>query len=57
VVQRGDADVMAPADAIDPEYGRLLRMAVKNGVEAIAWQARVGPEEIVLCRRLDIFLD
>ncbi len=57
VVQRADACSMAPADAIDPEYGRLLRLAVANGVEAFAWQAHVDPEEIYLDRRLDIRLD
>ncbi len=57
VVQRGDADAMAPADTIDPEYGRLLRRAAGSGVEAMAWQARVEPEEIVLYRRLEVCLD
>ena len=57
VVQRGDACRLAPADAIDPEYGRLLRLAVKNGVEALAYQADVHPREIVLARPLPILLD
>lgn len=57
VVQRADAGVLAPADAIDPEYGRLLRLAVKNGVEALAYQAHVTPEEIYLTRPLPICLD
>lgn len=57
VVQRGDAGAVAPADAIDPEYGRLLRLAAASGVEAMAWQARVEPEEIVLHRRLEVCLD
>ncbi len=57
VVQRGDARALAPADAIDPEYGRLLRLAVKNGVEALAWQADVHPWEIRLARSLEVRLD
>ncbi len=57
VVQRSDARALAPADAIDPEYGRLLRLAVKNGVEALAWQADVAPEEIRLVRPLKVCLD
>lgn len=57
VVQRADARALAPADAIDPEYGRLLRLAVKNGVEALAWQADVAPEEIRLVRPLKVCLD
>jgi len=57
VVQRGDACFLAPADRIDPEYGRLLRTAVGNGVEALAYQASVEPAEIRLTRRLPVLLD
>ncbi len=53
-IQRSDAEVMMPADGIDPEYGRLLRQAVRSGVEALAWQARVAPEEIVLTRQIPV---
>lgn len=57
VVQRGDARRVEPADGIDPEYGRLLRRAVEQGVEALAYQARVEPEGIRLAKRLPILLD
>ena len=57
VVQRSDANCLSPADAIDPEYGRLLRLAVNNGVEALAYQAEVQPREIVLARPLPVLLD
>ncbi len=57
VVQRADAYALAPADQIDPEYGRLLRMAVESGVEAMAYQAHVDPEEIYLERSLPVLLD
>jgi sugar fermentation stimulation protein A len=56
VVQRADACALAPADAIDPEYGRLLRTAVENGVEAMAYQAHVEPDEIYLKRPLPVLL-
>jgi len=56
VVQRGDADTVSPADSVDPEYGRLLRLAVNNGVEAIAYQALVSPREIRLSHRLQVIL-
>jgi sugar fermentation stimulation protein A len=56
VVQRGDASCVSPADGIDPEYGRLLRLAVENGVEALAYQAHVAPEEIYLVRPLPVVL-
>lgn len=54
VVQRADGMTVAPADAIDPEYGRLLRLAVAHGVEALAYQALVTPEQIVLTHRLPV---
>jgi sugar fermentation stimulation protein A len=57
VVQRGDGEAVAPADAIDPEYGRLLRTAVENGVEALAYRASVSPKEITLTDRLPVVLE
>lgn len=56
VVQRGDAESVSPADSVDPEYGRLLRLAVNSGVEAIAYQALVSPAEIRLSHRLPVVL-
>ncbi len=56
VVQRGDAESVSPADSVDPEYGRLLRLAVNSGVEAIAYQALVSPGEIRLSHRLPVIL-
>jgi len=56
VVQRGDALLVSPEDRIDPEYGRLLRLAAGSGVEAIAYQAVVTPAEIKLSHRLPVIL-
>ena len=53
-VQRGDGTCVSPADAIDPEYGRLLRLALNSGVEALAYTALVTPEEILLTERLPV---
>ena len=55
-VQRGDGESVSPADAIDPEYGRLLRLALDSGVEALAYRAAVSPEEIRLKERLPVIL-
>jgi len=55
-VQRGDANSVSPADMIDPEYGRLLRLALENGVEALAYRATVTPEEIRLTERLPVIV-
>lgn len=56
VVQHAAARSVSPADAIDPAYGRLLRQAAAAGVELIAYQASVTPEEIVLSRPLTVLL-
>ncbi len=56
VVQRDDCEIFRPADEIDPEYGRWLRRAVRAGVEALPYRAKVTPEEIVLEKRLEIKL-
>jgi sugar fermentation stimulation protein A len=55
-IQRTDADAFAPADAIDPDYGRLLRRAAASGVELIAIAARIRGDTIALVDRLPIAL-
>ncbi|MBM4298880.1 MAG: DNA/RNA nuclease SfsA, partial [Deltaproteobacteria bacterium] len=52
VIQRRDCDFFRPADEIDPEYGRWLRRAVKAGVEALPYRAKVTPKEIILTDRI-----
>lgn len=56
LVQRGEATAFTPADAIDPEYGRLLREAVQGGVEALACRTKVTPTEVTLDRALPVRL-
>ena len=55
-VQRSDPEAFAPADEIDPDYGRLFRRAVTAGVEVIAISSRVQGDSIALVRRLPIVL-
>ena len=47
-IQREDIDGFRPADEIDAEYARLLREAVEQGVEVVAYKAHVTPESIAL---------
>ncbi len=56
VVQRADGESVAPADTIDPEYGRLLRLAESAGVEILAYQAQVTPQGIAITRKLPVLL-
>lgn len=46
VVQRSDVFGFAPADSIDPEYGKSLRWARENGVEIFVVRALVSPQKI-----------
>jgi len=55
-VQRGDGVSVSPADTIDPEYGRLLRLAIENGVEALAYRAAITTSEIRLTERLPVIV-
>jgi sugar fermentation stimulation protein A len=47
-IQRMDAQVSRPADHIDPQYGRGLRQAVKNGIEVLAYDVRIDMQDIEL---------
>ena len=51
-VQRADAEVVEPARHIDPVYADTLATAVQQGVEVLAYRARVSPSEISLQTRL-----
>jgi sugar fermentation stimulation protein A len=53
-VQRGDVAEVRPADEIDPVYGRTLREALANGVEAMAWRAVVSPQGIELATEVPV---
>jgi sugar fermentation stimulation protein A len=48
VVQRADCTAFAPADDVDPAYGRALREAVRGGVDVLAYRATAGPDGIAV---------
>ena len=56
IVQRADADSVAPADDIDPEYGATLRQAADAGVEIHALGVRVLADRIRVERVLPVLL-
>jgi sugar fermentation stimulation protein A len=43
VVQREDCSQLAPADGIDPEYGKLLRLAIDSGVQVNTYSCKIDP--------------
>ena len=53
-VQRQDVHKFRPADEIDPVYADTLRTVIGQGVEALAYQARVQPDEVKLIKALSI---
>jgi sugar fermentation stimulation protein A len=58
VVQRGDAECLRPHDLIDPDFGFILRKAVRHGVEAFAWSSQINETtfEITLEKQLPVDL-
>lgn len=45
-VQRMDCTSFAPADDIDPEYGKLLREAIKQGLKVSPWVIEVDKKGV-----------
>ncbi|GGA33081.1 DNA/RNA nuclease SfsA [Okeania sp. KiyG1] len=45
-INRGDCYQFSPGDIADPDYGQLLREAVKKGVEILPCRFEVTPQEI-----------
>ena len=57
VIQRQDCHSFRPADEIDAEYSRWLRRAIKAGVEALPYRAKVTPQGISLTERIETRLN
>ena len=56
LASRSDAQRVGPADAIDPDYGRLLREVVGRGVEPLAYGLHINNASLVLGRELPVVL-
>ena len=52
LIQRMDADLFTPADAVDPDYGKELRRAAGEGVEIMAFDVAMTLGWIRLNRRI-----
>jgi sugar fermentation stimulation protein A len=46
LVQRGDCARFTVAHDLDPAYAKALKSAMKAGVEALCYSARVTPEGV-----------
>ncbi len=56
VVQREDAERLAPHDEHDPAFGRALRKAARAGVKVCAWRCRVGLDKVQLADAIPVQL-
>ncbi|RMH69180.1 MAG: DNA/RNA nuclease SfsA [Gemmatimonadetes bacterium] len=56
LIQRSDGTLFTPADAIDPEYGKLLREVHQKGVEILPYRAEVTPECIQVVEKIALKL-
>ena len=52
VIQREDCREFSPADDIDPEYGRLLRLAIKQGLRVTPLATKLTSEGITLTGKI-----
>lgn len=57
LVQRMDATTFRPADHIDPEYGKELRIARSRQVELLAYDVDISLQGIAVNRKLPCILD
>lgn len=57
LVQRPDGDSFAPAERIDPDYARDLAVALRAGVEAWVWRAKITANGISLAEALPLHPD
>jgi len=53
-VQHTGIEKVQPADFIDPEYGKALRLAITVGVEVYAYRARISDKEITLYEEIPV---
>lgn len=56
IIMRTDVTLVKPEDAIDRDYGQLLRQAVEEGVEVIAYATDISPQEIRLSHPIPVVL-
>lgn len=56
-VQHSGITCVKPADHIDPQYGVLLRKAVEQGVEVLAYRVAISAREMVIAQSVEFVCD
>ena len=54
IIMRTDVNLVTPADSVDEEYGRLLRQAISEGVEVIAYGTQINQQGISITEKLPV---
>ena len=54
IIQRIDAEIFSPNDITDPEFGKVLRHAEKEGVEIFAYTSEFKDNSIILKDKIRI---
>lgn len=54
IVQREDVHSFKIENSIDPNYCELLKKVMNEGVEALVYQCKLNPEEIIVSKKLSI---
>ncbi len=56
IIMRTDVTLVTPADGIDAEYGQLLRLAKKEGVEVLAYAAQIDQQGMKIDRPVPVVI-
>jgi len=56
IIQRSDVSSFSPAKDIDPTYSSLLSEAVQAGVEVLAYQCQLVPEQVTISHSIPSLL-
>ncbi len=54
LVMREDSEKMEPAKEIDPEYARLLALAIKDGLKVLAYKVKITKEGIFIDKKIPV---
>ncbi|MCB0280182.1 MAG: DNA/RNA nuclease SfsA [Calditrichaeota bacterium] len=54
IIQREDVNYFEPAWEIDPVYSKKLREAQKRGLQILAYQCKLSPDEISVTKQLPV---
>lgn len=56
VIQMADVKYLHPNDATDPEFGKALREAAKNGVQVMAVDCQITEDTMVIGKQVEVQL-